>query len=243
MKYLIIGSGRLARHIEYYFLQLKLPVSVWSRSADPQALHLKNALIESSHILLAVSDQSLSEVELIVQDLLQEKLSEKCLVHFSGASQLKLAIAAHPLMSFGSNLFSLQDYVKIHFTIFDEQKRLSEILPGLPNPSTNLDSRHQAFYHSLCVMGGNFPILLWQKMRAEFKSLNLPDSSIEPYLQKILENFLQDPDKALTGPLVRNDQLTIQKNLKALTDDPYKKVYEAFCSAYKDSSKIGDPSC
>ena len=58
-------------------------------------------------------------------------------------------------------------------------------------------------------------------------SLSRIDESLN-YFQKALTI---DPDNALTGPLARKDFKTIKRNLSALANDPYKKVYEAFLNA------------
>jgi hypothetical protein len=44
---------------------------------------------------------------------------------------------------------------------------------------------------------------------------------------------LQNYQTALTGPLVRNDQKTLQKNLQALKHDPFEKIYENFILCYQ----------
>lgn len=47
-----------------------------------------------------------------------------------------------------------------------------------------------------------------------------------------LQNINQDYKHALTGPLARGDQDTIEKNLSALNNDAFKPVYESFINAY-----------
>ena len=66
-------------------------------------------------------------------------------------------------------------------------------------------------------MSGNFSCLLWQKFFASLEhEFNLPPAIAFPYLIQQMNNLLHDPQAALTGPLVRNDKDTIEKNLAAL---------------------------
>ncbi len=226
---LLIGSGRVAHHLQFYFQQKNILFSTWDRSKDLESLQ---SLVQSSnHILLAISDSSLTDF--IAKNLTQKSLiPTKKIVHFSGALNIEGAFSAHPLMSFGPDLYSLEDYEKIHFSITGADK-LSDLIPGLMNPFTKISEDNKALYHALCVMGGNFPILLWQKMKTGLSELGLPDEAIKIYMEKILENFHRHGRDAMTGPLVRKDIVTIQSNLKALSGDSFQSVYSAFVEAYK----------
>jgi hypothetical protein len=223
--YLLIGSGRLARHLEFYLTQLEIPFSTWNRKEEIK--DLENLISSSSHILLAISDSALQNfVEAYLKGL------NKAIVTFSGALQIDGAISAHPLMSFGPELYSFEDYKKIHFVITGAE-RLNEILPGFENPFSVIKPEEKPLYHAMCVLGGNFPLLLWHQMAEGFRKMGLPKEAHKIYLEKITENFNRNGIKALTGPLVRRDLETIQKNLKALDGNPYKNVYAAFVEAYK----------
>lgn len=224
--FLIIGSGRLARHLEFYFTQKSLQFSVWNRRQDLRAL--EKLLPPSSHVLLAISDSALPAFS---QNLVTH-FADKTIVHFSGALSLPGTVAAHPLMSFGPHFYSLEDYEKIHFVLTGATV-LSQAIPGLKNPFTTIPAEDKALYHALCVLGGNFPILLWQKMSEGFHRLGLPEGAQALYLEKIVENFNRHGAKSLTGPLVRRDHETIEKNLKALSGDSYQEIYTAFVEAYK----------
>ncbi|MCL2474267.1 MAG: DUF2520 domain-containing protein, partial [Alphaproteobacteria bacterium] len=95
---------------------------------------------------------------------------------------------------------------------------------------------NKPLYHALCVMSGNFPNILWNSCLNVFKSLNIPQEAAFLYLQKTLENFCKDPKNSLTGPLVRNDKDTIDKNLTALSPN-MRDVYKAFVKFYFNQFK------
>jgi predicted short-subunit dehydrogenase-like oxidoreductase (DUF2520 family) len=222
---LLIGSGRLAKHLEFYFTEKQISFSLWNRRQTESELnrHLQAA----THVLLAITDSAL-------HSFISERLSgwKGTVTHFSGALNAQGAASAHPLMSFGPKLYSLADYEKIHFVISGAET-LESLLPGLKNSYTLLSPQDKALYHALCVLGGNFPVLLWSKMTEGFRSLGLPPDAQQIYLEKIVENFNRYGAQALTGPLVRKDHSTIEMNLKALSGDPFQKVYSAFVEAYK----------
>ncbi len=225
MKILLIGSGRLFRHLQFYFQKKDIHFTTWNRSQDFKLLY--NLVSEASHILLAISDSAL---ESFINQHLKDK--SKTRVHFSGALNIPGAFSAHPLMSFGPDLYDIQTYEKIHFVTTGSQA-LSDLLPGLKNNFTSISTENKSMYHALCVLGGNFPILLWTKMSEGLKELGLPEEAARIFLEKILENFNRQGHSALTGPLARKDLTTIQANLDALKNDPFQKVYKAFVEAYQ----------
>lgn len=224
ISYLLIGSGRVARHFGHYLHLLNLNYASWDRSQDPHALARK--VSEATHVLVAISDSSL-------ESFYRQRLEghEKTIVQFSGAHHIEGMTTAHPLMTFGPELYNLEFYQKIHFTLTGAES-LAKILPGLPNSFSIISPEQKALYHAHCVLGGNFVTLLITKMLSGFAELGIPAEAAKVYLEKVLNNTLSDPTKALTGPLVRKDAETVRANLAALTNDPYLGIYEAFLKTY-----------
>lgn len=226
--YLLIGNGRLARHFGHYFALLNIPFSSWQRS-DGQA-DLANKVSLASHILLLISDQA-------IEDFIANNLTKTSafLIHVSGSHVSERAYGAHPLMSFSNNdLYTLTQYQNIPFILDEHAPSFQTLLPGLPNPHVTLARELKAKYHALCVLAGNFSCMLWQKLFLSFTTeLQLPAETAHPYLQQLTQNLIADPQAALTGPLVRNDEKTITKNLAALANDPFQNIYKSFIACYK----------
>lgn len=222
--YLLIGNGRVSRHLQHYFSQLQLPYRVWSRNGEAE---LSSLLDQSTHVLLCIPDDALlSFLEA------HPALQEKTVVHFSGSFVTEMAWGAHPLMTFSHQLYRLEDYQSIPFVVDTPAPPFSELLPGLPNPHHRLDPELKARYHAECVLSGNFTSMLWSHFfQVLEKRLGLPRSAALPYLRRIAAN-LEAEENPLTGPLVRGDQLTVQRNLQALEGDPYQGVYSSFVQAY-----------
>lgn len=226
-QYLIIGNGRVARHLAHYFSLLKIKkFTRWHRGQRISRLHKQAA--EATHILVAISDDA---IEPFISQHLSHYGAVK--VHFSGSLVTKLAHGAHPLMTFGPKVYPLEKYLSVPFVVDAKAPPFSRLLPGLKNPDVRLRPEQKAKYHALCVMAGNFSCLLWQKL---FDSLHdefrIPPHTADMYLRQQTENLLTDYRTALTGPLARGDEKTIKRNIKALGGDPFAAVYKAFVKAY-----------
>lgn len=226
MTILLIGSGRLATHLKHWNSVLNQPnqLLTWNRSEDLSALqdHLK----KSSLVWLAISDSSLTN---FYEDHLVN-LSYP-VVHFSGALHDSRMLCAHPLMSFPSEFLPNTVYSQIYFALTGCEL-LSKALPGFNNKFFLLDAVNKSLYHSLCVISGNFPQLLWLETLKNFKKLNVPSEAVDIYIKQITENFINLKEKALTGPFVRKDEKTIESNLSALKENS--KLYSIYQTFFKE---------
>lgn len=224
----IVGSGRAARHFQRYLTLLGLPVRTWSRRAPLPAP--PEALAPCGTILILIRDDAIEPFIETWPDL-----RDKRLVHCSGSLATRLAEAAHPLMTFGDQLYELADYRAIPFVVEAGGTPFTELLPGLPNRVFTIPPGARPRYHALCVMAGNFSTLLWVKLFDELEGrFGVPASAAHPYLARVTANVMAGGRRALTGPLVRGDQGAISANLQALEDDPFHAVYAAFVRAYAE---------
>src|SRR3954464_13573667 len=99
---LLIGDGRLARHLTRYFEQLGLSHAKWSRRkhASGECPPLAELVGTETHALLAISDAA---VEPFIQE--HAELERAPRVHFSGSLTTPLAHGAHPLFSFAGTTY------------------------------------------------------------------------------------------------------------------------------------------
>lgn len=228
--YGIVGDGRLARHLAHYFNLLRIPHRQWSRRIErEQGTRAREILGNSETLLVAISDSA------IVPWIEQYKASAakpQRFVHFSGALVTDLALGFHPLMTFGTSYYDLSDYERIPFVGEEGAPSFRDVFPKAANPTFAIPRERKALYHALCVMSGNFTVLLWQKFFDDLEKLGLPLSAALPYLERTAKNLKTDPKAALTGPLARGDRQTIQKNLDSLAGDRFQKVYQSFVEAH-----------
>lgn len=224
----IAGDGRLARHFAHYLTLLGLPVRTWSRRAGPP--DPREALAGCRTVLLLLRDAAIEPFVHSWPDL-----RATTLVHCSGSLRTDVAQCAHPLMTFGPDLYDLERYARIPFVLDAGGTPLGDLLPGLPNPSYAIPADDRPHYHALAVMAGNFSTLLWSHL---FDTLaarwNIPASAGVPYLEQVTANLRVDHRTALTGPLARGDVRTIEANRAALERDRFRGVYAAFVEACAD---------
>jgi len=226
----IVGDGRAARHFTYYQSLLDIPVRQWSRNAEKTyGVSPEKALGACDIILILISD---SEIENFIKN--NPFLKDKILIHFSGAISTPYAESMHPIMTFGPVLYDLSFYEKIPFITVSGEMKFREAFPHLRNPSYEIAGELKPLYHSLCVMSGNFTTLLWSKFFTALEDIfKIPSKAARPYMKGIFKNLESESYKnALTGPISRKDYKTIEKNIKALSGDPFADIYEAFITAY-----------
>lgn len=231
LDYLVIGNGRMARHFCNYLSLSNIPYTTWNRNEPLAELSLK--LKSCTYYFVLISDQAIADF------LSSLKLSSDQIgFHFSGALEIDGLISCHPLMTFSQELYDLETYQKIPFMFTNANWNFQKIFPQLKNKSFHIPLEQKAFYHTLCVMAANFPQILWEKVNSEFRKMNLPSEALESYLQQTVKNFLLNPDKSLTGPLARRDEITISKNLKSLEGDSYQIIYQAFIETFKKEGRL-----
>lgn len=226
---LVIGSGRWARHLQKSLALARVPSSNWARrthSDDQLATELANA----THVWLAISDSALFEWA--------ERLAgfQGLKIHSSGALEIPGLHSVHPFMSFPAELYPDAFYARFAFVSTSSLPR-EDLLAGLPNPFFKIPAAQKTLYHALCVLAGNGGVLLWQKFFSGMSGLGIESESAKLYAARIFENLLERPSEALTGPLVRRDQITLQKDLAALAGDPYQDVLQSLIQAYAETGK------
>jgi predicted short-subunit dehydrogenase-like oxidoreductase (DUF2520 family) len=222
--YLIIGSGRSAKHFSHYFCLKNIDFCTWNRRTSDLAC-LTQSLAKTAKVLLLISDSNLNS---FYESYLQSYAGK--VIHTSGALDIPGMISAHPLMTFGPNLYELKTYEQMAFAL-GPGISFSELFPELANPSFVIKPQEKSLYHAWAVYGGNFATLLWKEALAGLKLQNVPQQAIATYFQQILTNALAAPSIALTGPLARRDFKTIDAHL-AVLPEPAHSIYQSFVDAY-----------
>ena len=222
--YLIIGDGKLAKHLAKYFQLSDIPFNQWKRKDKSK---LENLSRNSEKILLAISDDSIIPVA--------KKFSGFLVIHFSGVLSTKFAESAHPLFTFSNNLYQLKEYQNIPFITEIKRMNFKDLFPELKNLSYEIDKKDKESYHAWASMVGNFSSFLISEYKKVITDLELPTEILEPYLYKIVENSIKETD-ALTGPIIRGDQKTIDKHLQTIEMD-FIPIYNSFIKCIKKRTK------
>ena len=224
---LLVGNGRLARHLGRYLGLEGVPYAMWHRGSSGPFEEVRD---RAERVVLLIADDS-------IEGFLDRYRDGECRIwiHCSGSLSTPLAEGAHPLMAFGPELYDLDTYRRVPFVCERGRRAFAELFPGLDNPSFAVDPEDKALYHALCVLAGNGSTLLWRRAFAGFERLGLPREALLPYLERVAAN-LAVSDDPLTGPLARGDRRTIERNLDALGGDPYRAVYRTLADAQLEST-------
>jgi predicted short-subunit dehydrogenase-like oxidoreductase (DUF2520 family) len=253
---LILGGGRCARHL-LHFLTLKgVHASIY-----PDTRGLLSALnrsetdasfsaqaLQYSHLWLAVSDQAL----IPLAETVSRAVPGLPLIHSSAATEVPGALTLHPLMTFSRELYSEGEYDRIPLVLFQEELNatphphrspIETLMRQLSNPVKILSSSERTSYHLSCVFYSNLSLLLWEAASRVTPS-KLSPVDYRPILEQTLHNFFKTGLNALTGPLVRGDQVTLRRHLASLQNRPECSLYEGFTEYFKNLKKEpqDDPS-
>lgn len=226
----LVGNGRLARQLEAILINNSISFSHVFRSRHSTA-EIDFSIKDASHVWLAISDQAIEPFYATYGQSCQNTW-----VHFSGALNTKYIFSAHPLMTFSNRLMSPEDFNTVHFVLSAPTEKsnensattLNKLMPGFTNQWSYIEADKKALYHALCVIAGNFPIILWSQVLDQFQKMNLPQAALHSYLDRTLMNFKNEGAGALTGPLVRGDTQTMKDNIQALDGDSLQLIYKAF---------------
>lgn len=189
-------------------------------------------------IIIAVPD---NEITNVVNELLNYKynLKNKYLFHFSGALTSEVF---KPLSRYGAIGFSLHpnssfyfsigiDFSQIPFFFEGSSKAKDFLLELIKIININcfvIPKKDKPLYHAISVMISNFLINILHY--ADKKLFHENQMTVDAYLVLInstLVNFYFANDKLpLTGPAVRNDVITIEKNIEAIKDENIKELYK-----------------
>jgi predicted short-subunit dehydrogenase-like oxidoreductase (DUF2520 family) len=223
--YLLIGNGRLSRHLQRYLSLESIRFALWQRSSG---LALEPLLERARAVVVLIADDAL-------EGFLERWAhpGQPLWIHCSGSLTTPLAEGAHPLMLFGDEPYDRATYRRVPFVCERGRRQFPELFPELGNPHVAIDPALKPLYHAVIAMAGNFTTLLWQKLFATAGDrLGVDRRLLYPYLEQVVHNLERSPSP-LTGPLARGDCRTVERHLEALADDPFREVYRAFVEAYR----------
>lgn len=228
--YLLVGSGHVARHLSHYFQLEKVNHLRWSR-AHAEVSQLKTLVPLAGRVLLAVRDDAIQEV-LKLLCLEQDQVA----VHFSGALRFCGAVSCHPLVSFSGGLHDLGFYKKIYFAI-EQGVDFEQVFPELSNPCFVVGGDMAGFYHSLLVLKASLDYFLNPQLFVEFEKRGWPKEGLMTFIESLKRSLNTDGAEFGTGPLLRQDQITIENNLNSLTGHPLKELYEFLHHQFRQNTK------
>ncbi len=262
---LLVGDGQLAK-VLWNQLKAKQVAKQWSRKTNHKTNQTFSEVVAEfnpTHVWIAISDGSIEKFATENSEFLKGRT----VVHFAGSrpsfsvqasGETTMVASAHPLTTFASSI-EPENFASIPFVLDLDSPPLSDLLPGFSNPSVRLNSKDRGYYHALCVMAGNFTVMLWEAMGARFDQLGerpnsgsaeapserISHATLNAFRDQIFENLAsaaaaENRISVLSGPLSRGDAETIahhRSELRARGEIPLLKIYDGFLELHRTEPK------
>lgn len=251
IKVVIIGSGNVAQHFIQVLLQAKnVDMAQAFARTTSQLSHLLPAtkitsdyqkITEADVYIVSVSDNAISEV------VAQLPFENRLVVHTSGSSELSVLMdknrkgVFYPLQTFtkGKEI----DFSPIPICLEAENETDYQLLEKLGNcisqKVVRINSEQRKSLHVAAVIVCNFVNHLYQIGNEICIENNVPFEVLHPLIQETAHKILElSPKEAQTGPAVRNDTKTIEKQLDFLENPEHKNLYQLLTQSIQHVKKL-----
>jgi predicted short-subunit dehydrogenase-like oxidoreductase (DUF2520 family) len=224
----IIGNGNIATHLKSAFLRVDR-----IRVTQINSRKLEN-IPESDITILAVSDDAISDVSL--------KITNSFVVHTSGSSSIKdLKNKSNKGVFYMLQTFSKDkeiDFSKIPFCLEAENKEdyllLETLAKAIGVKVYNINSEQRKAIHVAAVFVNNFTNHLYKIGNDICEENKVPFEILQPLIDETSQKIKTlSPEKAQTGPAIRNDKKTIKNHLELLNIEQ-QKIYKILTKSIVD---------
>ena len=246
----ILGAGNVAQHLYTAFLDMKSVEVVQCYNRKGIRLHKDQKrdtiisdlsdLIKADIYILAVSDDAIEDISKALP------FQDRLVVHTSG-SVLMADInnkndrgVFYPLQTF--SIGKEVDFSKVPFCIEADQEKDSKLLKELASLLSeriyDISSDQRKVLHVAAVFVNNFTNYMFSVGNDICSENKVPFEILHPLIQETAKKIIKiQPDRAQTGPAIRNDVQTIERHLGILKDDSQKELYKMLTEAIQ--SKYG----
>lgn len=248
IKTVILGAGNVAYHLTNAFLNTdKASVTqVYNRNLE-KIKHLSNQtkitdnlnqLEEADVYIIAISDNAIEEISSKIN------FKNKLVVHTSGSTSIKKIKNTkgnkgvfYPLQTFSKN--KKVSFKSIPICIETEREEDKKTLTLLAEELTNhiyyINSAQRKQLHLAAVFTNNFVNHLYFIGQEICENNNIPFEILLPLIKETSEKLKKlTPYQAQTGPAKRNDTNTLEKHLKAVTENR-KEIYKLLTKSIQET--------
>ncbi len=262
----IIGTGKLGTNLGYALTQKGHRITALSDRSLSSAQESQQLIGQGEYgndnqyaarqgqwIILTVPDDAIEAVakELASSDIVgQDKfffhcsglLTTECLIPLEESGALIASI--HPVQSFPEKKPDPNAFQEIYFGLegMGEALQLAiGITRQLGGKHIILEAQNKPLYHIACSIASNFLTTLLDTATELLSHGGLTNSEASQVLYPLVQGTLQNvkkfsAGKALTGPVVRGDEVTIAKHLDALRN--YSELRELYIKIAHRSLQI-----
>ena len=250
----VIGLGKVGKIFTHIFknnLNFKLDYIVDKKeNGSFSGVDILNDIpekIDSDLIIISTPDDNiLSIINLLNSEHIIKK--DVIFLHFSGALYIKgnNVVSIHPMMSITNYENDLKRLKEHYFTLQSDSPELIDIFKPVLSVITKnymiIEGDDKKYFHLSAVMINNFSTALVNSSAEVMKRAGLSEKEaldiLLPLFKDVFVNLSNNQDirASLTGPVVRNDNKTIEKHIKLLeshkmTDEEF--IYNSFLSYMK----------
>jgi len=227
---LIVGNGNVATHIYDAFLNVdEIEVTQISSRA------LTN-IPKATITILAVSDDAIAEVS--------SKIDNDFVVHTSGSFAMQdLKNSQRKGVFYMLQTFSKDkkiDFKEVPFCLESENKEDYQLLEFLATSIGTkiytINSEQRKTLHVAAVFVNNFTNHLYKIGNDICETNNVPFEILHPLIKETVLKIKElSPEKAQTGPAIRNDKKTIKNHLNLL-DKNQQKIYKILTKSIQNGN-------
>ena len=226
---LLVGNGNVATHLyDAFFNADKISVTqISSRKLDN--------ISQADITIIAVSDDAIAEVS--------SKINNKFVVHTSGGcsiSELKNKNnkgVFYMLQTFtkGKNVNFNEVPFCLEATNNKDQQLLKEVAKSIGKNIYEINSEQRKALHVAAVFVNNFTNHLYKIGNDICKEHQVPFKILQPLIKETASKIeTLSPEKAQTGPAIRNDKETIKNHLDLLNNEQ-QEIYKILTASIKKS--------
>ena len=228
----IVGNGNVATHLTNAFLKADTisVTQINSRKLEkiPQA----------DVTIIAVSDDAIESVS--------SKIKNSFVVHTSGSVALNSLKNSgnkgvfYPLQTFSKN--REVDFYEVPFCLEAENNEdyqlLERLAKSIGNKVFSINSEQRKALHIAAVFVNNFTNHLYKIGNGICKEYHIPFEILHPLIKETVAKIeTLSPEKAQTGPAIRNDQKTIKKHLDLLTENQ-QEIYRILTKSIQNKDEL-----
>jgi len=227
---LLIGKGNVATHLRNTFLSIDNIVFTQISSRD-----LTN-IPKADITIIAVTDDAIAEVS--------SKIKNPLVVHTSGACSInELKNTTNKGVFYMLQTFSLEKKVELNevpFCLEAENKKdedqLKELANLLSKKIYTVKSEQRKALHVAAVFVNNFTNYLYKIGNDICKEHQVPFDILLPLIKETASKIeTLSPEKAQTGPAIRNDKKTIKNHLDLLNIEQ-QKIYKMITKSIQNGN-------
>lgn len=253
-KVIVIGSGNLAQHLIVAFQNSQIKgsetelIQVFSRKKEA-LIHLVdsskitsdyNQLLEADLYIIAVSDDAIASVSS------QLPFQDRLVVHSSGGVAIDVLDnknrkgVFYPLQSFTKN--KAVDFRNIPICLESENtadfQLLEKVAKSISDSVFAIDSHQRKALHVAAVFVNNFTNHLYQIGNEICQENQIPFDILKPLILETAQKIMHlSPEKAQTGPAIRNDKKTIEAHELFLSHKNQSTIYKLLTQSIQDNGK------